>query len=43
MGRLWLRHARFTSLRDMRLRRNSAPALRAAGKLRTPLMRGLRA
>ena len=42
----WLRHARcarFTSLRDMSLRRNNPPALRAASMLRMAVMRGLRA
>ncbi|CAD5370523.1 hypothetical protein RA210_U130011 [Rubrivivax sp. A210] len=42
----WLRPARcarFTSLRDVSLRRNSAPALRAAPMLRMAVMCGLRA
>jgi hypothetical protein len=42
----WLRPARcacFTSLRDVSLRRNSAPVLRTVAKLRLPIMRGLRA
>jgi hypothetical protein len=42
----WLRparFARFTSLRDVSLRRNSAPVLRTAVMLRMPIMRGLRA
>jgi len=45
-ARFWLRparDARFTSLRDVSLRRSSAPALRAAALLRMALMRGLRA
>ena len=42
---LWLRHAhcvRFTSLRDMSLRRNRTPALRADAMVMA-FMRGLRA
>jgi hypothetical protein len=44
-ARLWCRHARqarFTSLRDMSLRRNRLPALRADAMV-VALMRGLRA
>jgi hypothetical protein len=44
--RFWLRHARvarFTSLRDMSLRRNRPSVLRTGAALRTALMRGLRA
>jgi hypothetical protein len=42
----WLRPVRcahFTSLRDVSLRRKSAPALRTVVMLRMPVMRGLRA
>jgi hypothetical protein len=45
-ARFWLRRGHnvpFTSLRDVSLRRNRAPALRADSMLRIAFMRGLRA